>query len=98
MLVAKPTFIVAELPEAIAAWVSSVRQELEPGIAHMPCEITLAGSSGVGPLKIGQKLEDIERKFSELLEQHFRSSHVCYASTISRTPKFSSRACPRTVR
>jgi 2'-5' RNA ligase superfamily len=70
MLVAKPTFIVAELPEAIATWVKSVRQELEPGIAHMPCEITLAGSSGVGPLKIGQKLEDIKRILSELLEQH----------------------------
>jgi 2'-5' RNA ligase len=68
MLVAKPTFIVAELPEAIADWVKSVRQELEPGIAHMPCEITLAGSSGVGHLKIGQNLEEIERILSELLE------------------------------
>jgi 2'-5' RNA ligase len=70
MVVTKPTFIVAELPEAIAAWVRSVRQELEPGIAHMPCEITLAGSSGVGHLKVGQKLEDIERTLSELLEHH----------------------------
>jgi 2'-5' RNA ligase len=68
MLVTKPTFIVAELPEQIADWVTSVRQELEPGIAHMPCEITLAGSSGVGPLKIGQKLKDVERILSELLE------------------------------
>jgi hypothetical protein len=68
MVVTKPTFIVAELPEAIATWVKSVRQELEPGIAHMPCEITLAGSSGVGPLKIGQNLEEIERTLSELLE------------------------------
>jgi 2'-5' RNA ligase superfamily len=68
MLVTKPTFIVAELPEQIADWVTSVRQELEPGIAHMPCEITLAGSSGVGPLKIGQKLKDVERVLSELLE------------------------------
>ena len=56
----KPSLIVAELPEPIANWVRSVRQELEPGIAHMPAEITLAGSSGVGPLKVGQTLEDVE--------------------------------------
>jgi 2'-5' RNA ligase superfamily len=69
MLVAKPTFIVAELPEAIAAWVRLARQELEPAIAHYPAEITLAGSSGVGPLKIGQNLEEIEQTLSELLER-----------------------------
>jgi 2'-5' RNA ligase superfamily len=69
MLVTKPTFIVAELPEKIAAWVTSVRQELEPGIAHMPAEITLAGSSGVGHLKVGQTLEEVERILSKLLEQ-----------------------------
>ena len=68
MQITKPTFIVAELPQAIAAWVTSVRRDLEPAIAHMPCEITLAGSSGVGPLKIGQRLEDVERILSELLE------------------------------
>jgi hypothetical protein len=70
MRITKPTFIVAELPEAIAVWVRSARQELEPAIAHMPAEITLAGSSGVGPLKIGQSLEDIEQTLSELLERH----------------------------
>jgi 2'-5' RNA ligase len=69
MFVTKPTFIVAELPEAIAAWVKSFRQKLEPAIAHMPAEITLAGSSGVGHLKIGQSLEDIEKTLSELLER-----------------------------
>ena len=68
MFVTKPTFIVAELPEAIAGWVKSVRQELEPAIAQMPCEITLTGSSGVGQLKVGQNFEDIERILSELLE------------------------------
>jgi 2'-5' RNA ligase len=67
MLVTKPSFIVAELPEAIAAWVTSVRQDLEPAIAHMPAEITLAGSSGVGHLKIGQNLEDIEQILAEVL-------------------------------
>jgi 2'-5' RNA ligase len=69
VIVTKPTFIVAELPEAIAGWVKSVRQELEPGMAHMPAEITLAGSSGVGPLKLGQRLEEIEQTLSELLER-----------------------------
>jgi 2'-5' RNA ligase len=68
MRVTKPSFVVAELPEPIAAWVKSVRQELEPAIAHFPAEITLAGSSGVGHLKLGQNLKDIERTLFELLE------------------------------
>jgi 2'-5' RNA ligase superfamily len=67
--ITKPSFIVAELPDPIANWVKFARQILEPGIAHMPAEITLAGSSGVGPLKIGQNLEDIERTLCEVLEQ-----------------------------
>jgi 2'-5' RNA ligase superfamily len=77
--ITKPSFIVAELPEPIANWVRSARQELEPGIAHMPAEITLAGSSGVGSLKIGQSLEDVERILSELLEQRlpFESRFLC---------------------
>jgi 2'-5' RNA ligase len=68
MRITKPSFIVAELPEEIAAWVKSARQDLEPAIAHMPAEITLTGSSGVGPLKMGQNLDDIERMLSEVLE------------------------------
>jgi hypothetical protein len=77
--ITKPSFIVAELSEEIAACVTSVRRDLEPAIAHMPAEITLAGSSGVGSLKIGQSLEDVERILSELLEQRlpFESRFLC---------------------
>jgi 2'-5' RNA ligase superfamily len=75
--ITKPTFIVAELPEEIATWVKLMHQELEPAIAHMPAEITLAGSSGVGHLRIGQTLEDVERILSEMLE-HRLPFEACF--------------------
>jgi 2'-5' RNA ligase superfamily len=69
MRITKPSFIVAQLPKAIAAWVKLARQEFEPAIAHMPAEITLAGSSGVGPLKIGQRLEDVKKVLLDVLAE-----------------------------
>jgi hypothetical protein len=94
MQITKPSFIVAELPEAIAAWVKSARQELEPAIAHMPGEITLAGSSGIGPLKIGQKLEEIERILSELLEQRLPFEACFLRINHFQIPKFSFSSLP----
>jgi hypothetical protein len=59
----KPAFIVALLPESTAAWIHETRRTFEPAIAGMPVEITLAGSSGVGPISPGQ---DVERTRSIL--------------------------------
>lgn len=59
MIVSKPTYIVAELPDDAAEWVRAVREKFEPAIVHMPQEITLAGSSGVGPITKGQLLESV---------------------------------------
>ena len=59
MVITKPTYIVAELPDDLASWVEAVRERFEPAIAHMPQEITLAGSSGVGPLVRGQDIADV---------------------------------------
>jgi hypothetical protein len=66
-LIAKPTFIVAELPDDVAAWVRSVRAAFEPAIAHLPAEITLAGSSGVRPISAGQDVASIRSKLEAAL-------------------------------
>lgn len=60
MQITKPTYIVVELPVTVAEWVRSTRVTFEPAIAHLPAEITLTGSSGVGPMKRGQSLALIE--------------------------------------
>lgn len=62
MKIEKPTYVVAELPDELATWVKEVRQTFEPAIAHLPAEITLAGSSGVGPLREGQTLTEIDHE------------------------------------
>jgi 2'-5' RNA ligase len=60
--ITKPAFVVAELPDPIAAWVRATRLTFEPAIAHLPAEITLAGSSGVGPISVGQSVDSIREK------------------------------------
>jgi hypothetical protein len=62
MQITKPTFVVAELPPDIAAWVRETRLTFEPAISHLPAEITLAGSSGVGPISAGQSIESIRSR------------------------------------
>jgi hypothetical protein len=67
MSITKPTFVVAELPESIAAWVRDMRARFEPAIAYMPAEITLAGSSGVGPITPGQTIASVQHALSTAL-------------------------------
>ena len=59
MQITKPAFIVAELPPDIAAWVRETRLAFEPAISHLPAEITLTGSSGLGPIAIGQRVDSV---------------------------------------
>lgn len=65
--VTKATYIVAVLPDTVASWVRLTRITFEPAIAHMPAEITIAGSSGVGPLKEGQEMTFVEEKLKAAL-------------------------------
>lgn len=41
-------YISLDVPEPMAAVITSMRRILEPGYAHLPVEIALAGSSGIG--------------------------------------------------
>lgn len=68
-MITKPTFVVAELPDAIAAWVRATRSVFEPAIAHLPAEITLAGSSGVGPVDSGQDVEFVRAALAAALAE-----------------------------
>lgn len=67
MKIARPTFVVAELPAEIAAWVRATREQFEPAISHLPAEITLAGSSGLGPVAPGQRVGGIRAALESTL-------------------------------
>src|SRR3954463_12644169 len=67
MQITKPTFIVAELPPNISGWVRETRLVFEPAISHLPAEITLAGSSGVGPVSAGQSIASVRPKLEAAL-------------------------------
>ena len=48
------------MPKEISDWVISLRQKVDPALLHMPVEITLSGSSGVGTLIEGQNFDRIK--------------------------------------
>jgi hypothetical protein len=66
--ITKPTFVVGELPRDIAGWVRTTRLAFEPAISHLPAEITLAGSSGVGPIAVAQSIASVRFKLEAALE------------------------------
>ncbi|MEM6393596.1 MAG: 2'-5' RNA ligase family protein, partial [Planctomycetota bacterium] len=58
-----PAYIVLDLPAEMAARVQALRDAADPRFPPLPVEITVAGSSGVGPLA---REESQERVFSAL--------------------------------
>jgi hypothetical protein len=67
MQITRPAFVVAELPEPVAGWIRELRRQFEPALAHLPAEITLAGSSGVGPITPGQSVAAIRQLLTTAL-------------------------------
>ena len=61
------SFIVAEIPEPVRSQVQAIRDSLNTLAAKLPVEITLAGSSGVGPIPAGTDLSLIKRHLDRTL-------------------------------
>ncbi|GBF07488.1 hypothetical protein DAERI_150006 [Deinococcus aerius] len=56
----EPMFIVLEIDEPVRTQVIQLRKSCKDAFrASLPAEITLTGSSGVGPLTLEQSIEDI---------------------------------------
>jgi 2'-5' RNA ligase len=60
-------YIVAEIPEPVRSQVQALRDSLKTLTARLPVEITLAGSSGVGPIPAGTDLSLIEGQLDRIL-------------------------------
>ena len=54
-----PAYVVVEIPEPIRGEIQSLRDEFATPTSRLPVEITLFGSSGVGPIPAGISVESI---------------------------------------
>src|SRR6267154_2960556 len=66
-MIEHPSYIVAEIPEPVCSQVQALRDSLDTLTAKLPVEITLAGSSGVGPIPAGTDLSLIQRHLDRTL-------------------------------
>lgn len=73
MIIAKPTYLIAELSGEVVPLVNRFRAEYNPERVAWPVDITIAGSSGVGVLDEGEDVEDVIRKLSPVVEKNFFS-------------------------
>jgi 2'-5' RNA ligase len=98
IMIAHPTFIVAEIPEPVRSQVQAMRDSLKTLTAKMPVEITLAGSSGVGPIPPGTDLDLVQRHLDRTLRdvssfrvrfsaiRTFPNTAIFYLETFDRSP------------
>jgi len=97
-LTSHKAFVVADIPYPCRAMIQSLRDQLKTVTAKFPVEITLAGSSGVGPIPEGTDIkliqDEIERigrltpafkmEFGEI--SHFPETGVFYVPPKDRRP------------
>ncbi|SRR5581483_574068 len=62
-----PAYIVLEIPEPVRGVIQSMRDSLGTPAARLPVEITVAGSSGVGPILPGTGKQETEEKLKSVL-------------------------------
>lgn len=63
------SYIVAEIPEPVRSQIQALRDSLKTPTAKLPVEITLAGSSGVGPVPAGTDLSLVRRHLDRVLSE-----------------------------
>ena len=69
MKITKPTYLIAELSGEVAELVRSMRTRFNPSNVNWPADITVAGSSGVGTLKLGQSLDEVVEKIIPVMTE-----------------------------
>jgi 2'-5' RNA ligase len=92
------SYIVAEIPEPVRSQVQALRDSLNTLTAKLPVEITLAGSSGVGPIPVGTDLSLIKRHLDRTLSdvspfrarfsaiRTFPNTSIFYLEPFDRSP------------
>ena len=98
MITTLPAYVVVEIPEPIRDEIQSLRDELATPTSRLPVEITLFGSSGVGPIPSGTSVEsvvhEVESVFSSIKPWDvvfdeicvFPNTSIAYLSPVNRSP------------
>lgn len=63
-----PCYVVLEIPNPVAAQVLALRRRYDARLADFPAEITITGSSGLGPLVAGQSETRVFNRLQALAE------------------------------
>lgn len=93
-----PACVVLEIPSHVAAPIQSIRDSLATLTSRLPVEITVAGSSGVGPIQVGTDkkktedcveamlngLEPFRMRFQEV--RRFPNTDIFYLAPEERQP------------
>src|SRR5580658_7147919 len=92
------SFIVVEIPEPVCSGVQSLRDSLGTRVAKLPVEITIAGSSGVGPIPRSADASLVEPNLVRVLSQFrafstnfsaircFPNTSTYYLEPVDRSP------------
>ena len=62
-----PAYIVLEIPAPVGGMIQTIRDSLATPVARLPVEITVAGSSGVGPIPPGTDTRETEGMLKSVL-------------------------------
>jgi 2'-5' RNA ligase len=93
-----PTYIVLEIPPPVRGVIQSIRDTLATPAARLPVEITVAGSSGIGPIPAGTdkneteaalkfvlaRLKPFRVRFQEI--RRFPNTNIFYLAPEERQP------------
>jgi 2'-5' RNA ligase len=64
------TYVVLDVPSPIAEQVRALRQRYDAELARLPVEITIAGSSGIGPLAADQRRDGVFAVLERIAREH----------------------------
>lgn len=64
----RPAFVVLEIPSPISGVIQAIRDSSATSAARLPVEISVAGSSGVGPIPVGTDKGETEECLKVSLE------------------------------
>ena len=64
-----PTYVVLEIPSPVSNAVQVIRDSFETPTSRLPVEITVAGSSGIGPIPAGTAKAETEEKLQSILSE-----------------------------
>ncbi len=74
-LITSPAYTVLDIPSPMAEWIKDVRIRFDEERSHLPVEITLTGSCGIGHISPGQSLQ----KVTDILDEAAKKIPPFYA-------------------